>query len=490
MLICYNYSVNEKIKEEKMTNQKENKMGIMPIGKLIFTMSIPMVISMLVQAFYNVVDSIFVSHYDSVIAGGEAVTQVALSAVNYSFPAQNLMIGVATGTAVGVNALLSRSLGEKNVEKANKVAANGVFLAFLGYLVFLLFGIFGARAFISFQTKDAAIIEAGTAYLSTCCIFSFGIFGEIIFERLMQSTGRTIYTMYTQGVGALMNIILDPIFIFGYFGFPAMGAKGAAIATVAGQIVAFILGVILNHFKNKDIKLNFRGFKPDGKIIGGIYAIGVPSMIMMAIGSVTNTTVNKILNGFESVAKGMGETAVNVFGVYFKLQSFAFMPVFGLNNGVIPVIAYNYGARNRRRVLKAILVSVTTIICIMLVALFLMQIIPHKMLGLFNASEDMLKIGVPALRTISISYIFAGVCIGLTSVFQALGKGIYATIMSFARQLVVLLPAAYLLSLTRNIDMVWWSYPIAEVMSLAVCIVLFVRLYSKVIKPIPLGEKK
>ena len=370
-----------------MVEQKENKMGIKPVGRLIFTMSLPMVVSMLVQAFYNVVDSIFVSYYDGVIAGGvEAVSQVALSAVNYSFPAQNLMIGVATGTAVGVNALLSRSLGEKNYDRANKVAVNGVFLALVGYLLFLIFGLFGARAFIAFQTKDAAIIEAGTAYLSTCCIFSFGIFGEIIFERLMQSTGRTIYTMFTQGLGAILNIILDPIFIFGYFGFPAMGAKGAAIATVSGQIAAFILGVILNHFRNKEIRLNFRGFRPDKRIVGGIYAIGVPSMIMMGIGSFTNTTINKILNGFESVAVGMGETAVNVFGVYFKLQSFAFMPVFGLNNGVIPIIAFNYGAKNRRRVLKAIGISVTTIICIMLTALLLMQTIPDKMLGLFNAS--------------------------------------------------------------------------------------------------------
>ena len=465
-------------------------MGVMPIGKLIITMSLPMVISMLVQAFYNVVDSVFVSYYDEMISSGaDAVQQVALSAVNYSFPAQNMMIGVATGTAVGVNALLSRSLGEKNVEKANKVAANGVFLALVGYLVFLAFGLFGARAFISFQTKDAAIIEAGAAYLSTCCIFSFGIFGEIIFERLMQSTGRTVYTMYTQGLGAVLNIILDPIFIFGLFGVPAMGARGAAIATVIGQIAAFGLGIILNQLKNKDIHLSFKGFRPDLKIIGGIYAIGVPSMIMMCIGSITNTTMNKILNSFESVAVGMGERAVNVFGIYFKLQSFAFMPVFGLNNGVIPIIAYNYGAKNKTRVMRTIFTSVSIIICVMLVALLLMQVIPDKMLNIFNADDLLLNIGVPALRRISLSYIFAGVCIGLTSVFQALGKGIYATIMSFARQLVVLLPAAYLLSLSRNIDMVWFSYPIAEIMSVAVCLVLFLRLYKKVIKPLPLGHK-
>lgn len=467
-----------------MTEIRENKMGVMPIGKLIFTMSIPMIISMLVQAVYNVVDSIFVAQFSN----------VALSAVNYSFPAQNLMIGVATGTGVGVNALLSRSLGEKNPARANKVAANGVLLAMLGYFVFLLFGLFGARWFISFQTPNPEIIEAGYDYLSTCCIFSFGIFGEIMFERLMQATGRTVYTLFTQGVGAIINIILDPIFIFSEgdslfglinmpFGF-GLGAKGAAIATVAGQIVAFMMGIILNHFKNKDIKLRLRNLKPDLKIVGGIYAIGVPSMIMMCIGSLTTTTVNKILQGFERIGVGIGETAVNVFGVYFKLQSFAFMPIFGLNNGVIPIISYNFGARRRDRVMRTIRLSVTTIICIMLAALAVFNLFPQILLGFFNANENMLKIGIPALKTISLSYIFAGICIGFTSVFQALGKGIYATIMSFARQLIALIPAAYLLSLTDNVDMVWWSYPIAEVISVIVCAVLFLRLYKKTIKPI------
>lgn len=448
-----------------MAEIKENKMGTMPIGKLIFTMSIPMVASMLVQAFYNVVDSIFVARF----------SEAALSAVTYAFPAQNLMIGLATGTGVGVNALLSRSLGEKNRERANRVAENGVFLALLGYLLFLIFGLFGAEAFIRFQTDTPSVIAEGAAYLSVCCIFSFGIFGEIMFERLMQATGRTVYTLFTQGVGAIINIILDPIFIFGYFGLPAMGAKGAAIATVAGQIFAFIMGIILNHLFNKDVELRLLKFRPDKKIIGGIYSIGIPSVIMVGIGSVMITGMNKILNSFS-------EVAVNVFGAYFKLQSFAFMPIFGINNGVIPIIAYNYGAGKRDRLLKAICTSVVTIICIMLCALALMQTIPDKMLALFNAGEEMLSIGVPALRIISISYIFAGVCIGLTSVFQALGKGIYAAIMSFARQLVVLLPAAYLLSLSGDVNAVWWSYPIAEVMSVAVCAFLFIRLYNRVIK--------
>ena len=445
-------------------------MGTMPIGKLIFTMSIPMVASMLVQAFYNVVDSIFVARF----------SDAAMSAVTYAFPAQNLMIGLATGTGVGVNALLSRSLGEKNNEKANRVAENGVFLALVGYLIFLVFGLFGAEAFIRFQTDTPEVIAEGTAYLSICCIYSFGIFGEIMFERLMQATGRTIYTMFTQGLGAIINIILDPIFIFGYFGVPAMGARGAAIATVIGQIVSLALAVVLNQLFNKDIRLKLHKFRPSGNIIANIYSIGLPSVIMVGIGSVMNTGMNKILGGFT-------EVAVNVFGAYFKLQSFAFMPIFGINNGVIPIIAYNYGAKNRKRLLKTIRLSVATIICIMLAALTLMQLIPHVMLALFDASEEMLAIGIPALRIISISYIFAGVCIGLTSVFQALGKGIYATIMSFARQLVVLLPAAYLLSLTGELDMVWWAYPIAEVASVAVCLVLFLRLYKAVISPLPTG---
>ena len=457
------------VKGSKMTDIRENKMGTMPIGKLIFTMSVPMVASMLVQAFYNVIDSIFVARF----------SDAAMSAVTYAFPAQNLMIGLATGTGVGVNALLSRSLGEKDSAKANRVAENGVFLALLGYLIFLIFGLFGAEAFIRFQTDTPQVIAEGAAYLSVCCVFSFGIFGEIMFERLMQATGRTVYTMFTQGLGAIINIILDPIFIFGYFGVPAMGAKGAAIATVIGQIASFLLAIVLNQIFNKDIRLKLLKFRPSGKIISNIYSIGFPSVIMMGIGSVMNTGMNKILGGFT-------EIAVNVFGAYFKLQSFAFMPIFGINNGVIPIIAYNYGAKKRKRLLKAIRLSVTTIIFIMIGALVLMQVIPHLMLALFDASDEMLFIGIPALKTISLSYIFAGVCIGLTSVFQALGKGIYATIMSFVRQLVVLLPAAYLLSLTGELNLVWWSYPIAEVMSVTVCLVLFLRLYKQVIKPLPL----
>ena len=447
---------------------KENKMGVMPMGRLILSMSVPMILSMLVQALYNVVDSVFVARY----------SQDALAALSYAFPAQQLMIGVATGTGVGVNSLLSKSLGEKNYEKANKTAANGVLLAMLGFVLFFVFGTFFAEPFIAFQTKTPAVVEAGRQYLSIVTMLSFGIFGEIIFERLMQSTGKTIYTMITQGIGAIVNIILDPIMIFGLLGCPRMGIAGAAYATVIGQIVAFLLAILLNHRYNTEVRLHAKNFKPDGSIIGRIYAVGIPSIIMIGIGSIMTTSMNKILNGFSDVA-------ASVFGVYFKLQSFAFMPVFGLNNGVIPVIAYNYGAQKRKRMLHAVRLGCVIATCFMAVGLIFMQCIPAQLLTLFDAGEEMLGIGVPALRIISISFLFAGVCIALSSVFQALGKGVYSMCISFARQLVVLVPAAYLLSLSGDVNAVWWSFPIAEVASIAVSLLMFRRVYRTIIAKIP-----
>lgn len=447
---------------------KENKMGVMPMGRLILSMSVPMILSMLVQALYNVVDSVFVARY----------SQDALAALSYAFPAQNLMIGTATGTGVGVNALLSKSLGEKNFEKANKTAANGVLLAMFGFVLFFLFGLFFAEPFIAFQTKTPSIIAEGRTYLSIVTMLSFGIFGEIMFERLMQSTGKTIYTMFTQGIGAIVNIILDPIMIFGLLGCPQMGVAGAAYATVIGQIVAFILGIVFNHKCNPEVRLHAKNFKPDFGIIGRIYAVGIPSIIMVGIGSIMTTAMNKILNGFSDIA-------ASVFGVYFKLQSFAFMPVFGLNNGVIPVIAYNYGAQKRKRMLHAVRLGCIIATCFMAVGILLMQCIPAELFALFDAGEDMLAIGVPALRIISISFVFAGVCIALSSVFQALGKGIYSMCISFARQLVVLVPAAYLLSLSGNVNAIWWSYPIAEIASIAVSLLLFRHVYKTIIAKIP-----
>ena len=447
---------------------KENKMGVMPMGRLILSMSVPMILSMLVQALYNVVDSMFVARY----------SQDALAALSYAFPAQNLMIGTATGTGVGVNALLSKSLGEKNFDKANKTAANGILLAMFGSVLFFLFGLFFAEPFITFQTKTPSIIAEGRTYLSIVTMLSFGIFGEIMFERLMQSTGKTIYTMFTQGIGAIINIILDPIMIFGLLGCPQMGVAGAAYATVIGQIVAFVLGIVFNHKYNPEVRLYAKNFKPDFGIIGRIYAVGIPSIIMVGIGSVMTTAMNKILNGFSDVA-------ASVFGVYFNLQSFAFMPVFGLNNGVIPVIAYNYGAQKRKRMLHAVRLGCIIATCFMGIGLLLMQCIPAELFALFDAGEDMLAIGVPALRIISISFVFAGVCIALSSVFQALGKGIYSMCISFARQLVVLVPAAYLLSLSGNVNAVWWSFPIAEIASIAVSLLLFRHVYKTIIAKIP-----
>ena len=443
-----------------MQNQSENKMGVMPIGKLVLNMSLPMILSMLVQAMYNIVDSIYVSR----------VSEAALTAVSLSFPAQNLMIGLATGTAVGVNALLSRALGAGDRDRANRVAENGVFLALVGYILFLLFGLFASEAFIAAQTSNAQIIGYGRDYLVVVCCYSFGLYGQVIFERLMQSTGRTIYTMYTQGIGAIINIILDPVFIFekgngiGLFG---MGVKGAAVATVIGQIVAFIIAMVLNHRKNTDIRLKLREFRPDLKMIGRIYAIGVPSVIMMAIGSVMTFLMNKILILYTTGK----ETAATVFGVYFKLNSFAFMPIFGLNNGVIPIIAFNYGAQKRRRMTKAIKVSMCYALGFMLVGTIVFMTIPDVLLGLFQATDQMLAIGVPALRIIGSTFLVAGVCIVLGSVFQSLGFGVYSMIVSLARQLFVLVPAAWILARivqqSGNDMLVWFSFPVAEIVSAA-----------------------
>ncbi len=448
-------------------------MGYMPIFKLVVNMSLPMIISMLVQALYNVVDSMFVSR----------VSENALTAVSLAFPAQNLMIGVATGTAVGVNALLSKSLGEKNYKRANQIAENGIFLSFIGFLIFLIFGLFGTEVFFRTQTDIEDIISSGVDYLRVCSCFSFGIFGQIIFERLMQSTGRTFYTMITQGVGAIINIVLDPIFIFGYFGLPAMGAKGAAIATVIGQIIAFIIAAILNKKKNTDIDLKLKEFRPNLKIIGRIYSIGIPSIIMVAVGSIMTFSINKIVIAFT-------ETAAAVFGVYFKLQSFVFMPLFGMNNGVIPIISFNYGARNKQRVMKTIGVAILFALFFMAIGLAAMQILPKELLSIFNASDQMIKIGVPALKTISISYIFAGFSVVLISVFQAFGKGLFSMSISIARQLVVLVPCAYLLSKTGELDNVWWAFPIAEVMSVLVAGAFFIYLYKKVITKLDTEQKQ
>lgn len=447
---------------------KENKMGVMPIKKLVITMSLPMMVSMLVQALYNVVDSIFVSQ----------VCEDALTAVSLAFPVQNLMIGVATGTGVGINALLSRALGAKDFEKANKIAANGLSLTVFSGLIFLLFGIFGTRIFFAGQIDPSSPIYGyGVDYLSIICLFSFGVFGQVTCERLMQATGKATLSMFTQLSGAIINIILDPLFILGIGPFPRLEAKGAAVATVIGQIFAFVVGLILNRHFNKEIKVSFKKFRPDFKIISEIYKIGVPSILMVAIGSFMTFFLNKILLSFSS-------TAAAVFGVYFKLQSFVFMPVFGLNNGVIPIIAFNYGAKNRDRIIKTLRFSCVIAVSVMLFGTVLMWLIPEQMLLLFKASEDMMSIGVPALRYISLSFVLAAVNINLGASFQALGKSFYSMIVSFARQIVVLLPVAYLLSKTGVIDYVWFAFPIAEIASLTATLICFANIYKKLINKI------
>ncbi|WP_195612252.1 MATE family efflux transporter [[Clostridium] symbiosum] len=446
-------------------HSNENKMGTMPVNKLLVSMSLPMIASMLVQALYNVVDSVFVAQ----------ISENALTAVSLAFPIQSLMIAVSSGTCVGINALLSRSLGEKRQIEANLSAVNGVFLAFVSYLVFALMGILGSHLFFASQTENREIVEFGTQYLTICLIFSFGIFMEMTFERIMQSTGRTIYSMVTQGTGAIINIILDPIMIFGLFGFPRLGIRGAAIATVTGQIIAMILAVWFNHKKNRDVQLSFKGFKPDGRIIAKIYEVGVPSIVMQSIVSIMTFGMNKILIMFS-------ETAVSVLGIYFKLQSFIFMPIFGLNNGVIPIVAYNYGAGHKKRIMDTIKLSTFIAVGIMLIGLIIFQVFPEGLLKLFNASDHMLEVGVPALRIISTSFLFAGYCIILGSVFQALGNGVYSLIVSVARQLLCILPLAYVFARVAGLHAVWYSFPLAELISVTLTTILFRRIYVKKLK--------
>lgn len=448
-------------------NVKENKMGTMPVNKLLMSMALPMMASMLVQALYNIVDSMYVSQ----------ISEDAFTAVSLAFPIQQLMIALATGMGVGVNALLSRSLGEKDFKRADKTADNGIFLYILSALLFVVVGLTVVDPFYASQTTDAEILQAGHEYLTVICCYSIGLFMQMINERLLQATGLTMYSMVTQGVGAIINIILDPVLIFGWCGMPEMGVTGAAVATVIGQMISAVLGIYLNKKKNHDIKISFKGFRPDLKIIATIFAVGIPSIIMQAVGSLMNYGMNLILISFSS-------TVTAVFGAYYKLQSFIFMPVFGLNNAMIPIIAYNYGAGSKERVVKTIKSSVVAAVLIMLVGLMVFQLFPAALLNIFNASEHMLELGIPALRIISLSFIFAGYCIVMGSVFQALGNGVYSMIVSIVRQLVVLLPVAYLLAQLGNVNLVWLSFPIAELSSLALSTVFLFKINKKIISKI------
>ncbi len=474
---------------EQNSAPRENKMGTMPINKLLLTMALPMVISMLVQALYNIVDSLYVARISE--------TNIELQAISLAFAAQNFIIAVATGTGVGINALLSKSLGEKDHKTANKVAANGVFLALCSYVLFMILGFTVMEPYMRLMTGVAPVIDAGVDYLSICFIFSFGLFGEVAIERLMISTGKTHLAMITQGVGAVINIVFDPIFIFekaelGAISIPGfgMGIAGAAIATVLGQIVAFIVALILNATFNKDIRLSFKGFRPSGNMIGRIYAIGVPSIVMASIGSVMNIMLNGILNSFTEVVGKAGETvgdlAQTSFGVYFKLQSFVFMPIFGLNNGIVPIIAYNYGAQKRKRMVSTVKLGCLYAVAYMALGFTTFQTIPEILLGFFNMTDSTtLRIAIPCLRIISISFVFAGACIILGSVFQALGKSIYSMFVSITRQLVVLIPVAYILARLGDAAIVWWAFPIAEAASVIASVVFFIFVYKKIISKIP-----
>lgn len=444
----------------------ENKMGTVPVLRLIITMSLPAMFSMMIQALYNIVDSYFVAQ----------VSENALTAVSLAFPLQMLMSSVAVGTSVGLNSFISRKLGEKQQGLADSAATHGIFLGACSWLVFALVGIFASRLFIGSFTDIAEIVDMGTQYVSICCIFSFGIFISINFEKTLQATGNMIYPMLIQLAGAVTNIILDPIFIFGWLGLPKMGVAGAAIATVAGQIVAMIFASYVVFRKDHLVKIRLRGFRPNLSIIKNIYAVGFPSIIMQSIGSVMNVCMNAILISFT-------ETAVTVFGVYFKLQSFIFMPVFGLNQGVMPVMGYNYGARKKERLVTALKVGMVIAVIVMGVGTLVFWAVPEALLGIFNASETMLKIGVPALRLISLCFIPAALGIMTSTMFQAVGKGTYSLIISLLRQLVVLVPTAFLLAQTHEVNNVWLAFPIAEVVSLSASVLLFVRLYSKIIKP-------
>lgn len=464
------------------TVEQENKMGVMPVGKLLFTMAMPMVISMLVQAMYNIVDSMFVGMIS-------ATDDFGLTALSLAFPMQNLMIAFATGTGVGINSYLSRSLGENNRKAVDRAAGNGIFLTAVTFLCFALFGLFGSKWFFSTQTTNETIHNNGVNYLWVVLVFSAGLFFEITFERLLQSTGKTKLSMYSQLLGAITNIILDPIFILPsgakvfFFRLPIglnMGTRGAAIATVVGQFAAALLALILNLTKNKEIRFSFAALRPDKRIIGTIYKVGLPSIFMAAVGSFLTMALNKILTIGEAIKFGVTpeetkQVGVTVYGIYFKLQSFIFMPVFGLNNGMIPIVAYNYGAGKKKRIVKTVLLSMISAVAYMVLGMTAFLTIPETLLGIFSPSADALLLGVPALRTLSLCFLFAGVCIVSISTLQALGKGMASLVISLIRQIAVILPLSYIFAVNFGIDAVWYAFPIAEFVAVCVSIVMLIR---------------
>ncbi len=453
------------MRQEKINSPlQENKMGVMPVGKLLLNMALPMILSMLVQALYNVVDSMYVYR----------LSDTAGDALGLAFPVQNIQIGVATGIGVGVNSLLSKSLGEGNRDRANRAAGNGITMMVIASVIFVLFGLFGARWFFEIQ-KDVTpeLVENGTTYVRICCTLTIGVFMGVLTERMLQATGRTVLTMITQGAGAITNIILDPIFIFTL----DMGIAGAAVATVVGQFVSAGLGIYFNVRHNPDVQLSLDCLKLRRDIVLPVLNVGIPSIVMVAVGSVMNFSMNQILLGFSAAAQG-------VFGIYYKLQSFFFMPLFGLNNATISILAYNYGAQKPQRLMKALKIACILAFTIIMLGFAAFQLIPELLLSIFTDTPEYMHIGAAALRGISCSFPMAAFCIAISASFQALGKGIYSTITSLCRQMVVLLPAAYLLSLTGEVNAVWWAFPIAEVMSLTVTAICFSRIYKRQIRPL------
>ncbi len=443
-------------------SRKENIMGTKPVGNLLVGMAFPIMCSMIVQALYNIIDSAFVSQ----------LGQDALNAVNLVFPIQNLMIAVAVGTAVGVNAVLSRKLGQKDYDSANEVANLGVFLALMSGVVFAIFGWLFSDKFMAMFTDNAQMARNGAVYMRVCTTFSFAIFTEIVLERVIQVTGKTVYQMIIQMTGAVVNIVLDPILIFGYFGLPKMGVKGAAVATVIGQITAMILGFIINAWKNHEVKLSTLIFKPRLKPIIEIYKIGFPAILMQSIGSVMILFMNKILIS-------LSDGAVWVFGIFFKLQSFVFMPVFGITNALVPIVGYNYGAENKERIIKAIKIGTLLAVSVMGFGTLLFWSVPRFLLGMFSPTEDLIALGVPALRILSVCYVFAGISIVLSSAFQALGEGMFSLIMSIVRQLLIVLPVAYVLAVTLGLPAVWYALPVSEILCTFLAIFFYKRVYHK-----------
>ncbi len=473
------------MQEQKKDVVKENKMGVMPVSKLLLSMAWPMMLSMLFQAFYNVVDSMFVSRittgemiYDEAGQFVSAGTD-AISALGLAFPMQIIIIGICNGIGVGMNSVLSRALGEKKQKTVNDAAAHGVVLMFLGYLLVLLMGIFLAKPFIMAQGATGRKLEYGITYLRIVSCFSLAVNMEIIMERMLQSTGRTFYSMIPQITGAVINCIMDPILIYGLLGAPKMGVAGAAAATVFGQVVATIIGLYLNRTRNKEIHLTLRGFRFDPAILKAIFTVGVPAMIMQSVGAVMNFAMNRIILALNS-------SAVAVFTVYYKLQSFFFMPLFGMSNALIPIVAYNYGAGKRKRVIGAFKVSLCYAFGLAILGFLAFEILPGTLLKIFNTGDStLLTLGVPALRKIGVHYLLAWFCIMAGTMFQSLGNGIYSMIVSMARQLLVLLPVAYIFGRIGGIDMVWWCFPVAEGMSVICSVFFYTRIYKNIIKNIP-----